>query len=287
MSKINPALYSSDKSHWETPRAFFERVHAEFDFTLDACATRRNALLPRFITLEDYPDDFVCTAEPDEMYLGGLQGDSLDTPWSYIFSGNERVWLNPPYGRGIERWIEKAYEESQAGNLVVALLPARTDTAWWHDWVEGKAEVRFIRGRLGFTIDGKYPLDKEGRELRSAPFPSVLAIYRPPNSTNEAFLQPREESEPLPYPFYLPPQEEFLAKLRTAFLTLRATAETGLRQLSELRADGSQYPPLPDTPQFPNGCAGLDSSLRSSLNAPTTPNGSQTGREPSTGDDTP
>lgn len=73
-------------------------------------------------------------------------------------------WCNPPYGRGIEKWMKKAYESNAT---VVCLVPARTDTKWFHDFVLGKAEIRFIRGRLKF-----------GNSKNSAPFPSMLVIYR-------------------------------------------------------------------------------------------------------------
>lgn len=77
--------------------------------------------------------------------------------------------MNPPYGREIGLWMRKAYEESLKGCIVVCLVPSRTDTAWWHDYVQGKAEVRFVRGRLKF-----------GNAKNSAPFPSAVVIYRPP-----------------------------------------------------------------------------------------------------------
>ncbi len=77
-------------------------------------------------------------------------------------------WMNPPYGRKIGQWVRKAYESSLLGATVVCLLPARTDTAWWHDYVV-KGEIRFLRGRLKF-----------GGQKNSAPFPSAVVVYRPP-----------------------------------------------------------------------------------------------------------
>ena len=79
----------------------------------------------------------------------------------------ERVWCNPPYGREIGKWVEKAYNESLKGAMVVMLLPARTDTKWFHDYIYGKAEIRFVRGRLKF-----------GDSKNSAPFPSMVVIFR-------------------------------------------------------------------------------------------------------------
>lgn len=83
-----------------------------------------------------------------------------------IGGGEGRVFCNPPYGKELPKWVKKSYEESQKGNLIVMLLPARTDTRWFHDYIYHKAKIRFIRGRLKFN-DGKTP----------APFPSMLVIY--------------------------------------------------------------------------------------------------------------
>lgn len=80
---------------------------------------------------------------------------------------NEIVWCKPPYGREIGKWVEKAYKESLEGATVVMLLPARTDTKWFHDFIYGKAEIRFVRGRLKF-----------GDSKNSAPFPSMVVVFR-------------------------------------------------------------------------------------------------------------
>jgi phage N-6-adenine-methyltransferase len=127
---------------WETPPWLFRHLDAEFSFTLDAAASIDNAKCERFFTVED---------------------DALVQDWS-----GEVVFLNPPYGRVIGQWIAKAYDEAQAGATVVCLLPARTDTGWWHDYC-AKGEVRFIRGRLKF-----------GNQKGSAPFPSAVVVFRPP-----------------------------------------------------------------------------------------------------------
>jgi hypothetical protein len=84
------------------------------------------------------------------------------------------VFVNPPYGREIGKWVKKSYEEGLKPNtLVVMLIPARTDTRYFHDYILGKAEIRFIKGRLKFIN-----LDGDGKETSPAPFPSMLAIYR-------------------------------------------------------------------------------------------------------------
>lgn len=128
------------------PADFYARLHAEFNFTLDPCATPLNAKCMRFFTRGQ---------------------DGLHQDWD-----SERVFCNPPYGSQIGAWARKAYDASGRGALVVFLVHARTDTAWFHDWVYGKAELRFVRGRLKFG-DGK----------NSAPFPSVIAIFRPPTTS--------------------------------------------------------------------------------------------------------
>ena len=139
---VDKALFSSERHDWETPPDLFAKLDREFGFKLDAAATRTNAKCRLFL---------------DEA------ADALKLSWS-----PSPVWLNPPYGRTIGQWVEKARRESERGATVVCLLPARTDTAWFHDHVLDKAKVRFLRGRLRFV----------GAES-SAPFPSMLAIYRP------------------------------------------------------------------------------------------------------------
>lgn len=136
------ACLSSERSDWETPAALYRDLDAEFRFTLDPCATRRTAKCTHFYTRRD---------------------NGLTQSWR-----GERVFMNPPYGRDIARWIRKA---SESGALVVGLVPARTDTIWWHGYViDAKAEVRFLRGRLRFALG-------TGRTGR-APFPSAIVIWR-------------------------------------------------------------------------------------------------------------
>jgi site-specific DNA-methyltransferase (adenine-specific) len=144
---ISTALYSSRSEEWATPPDFFAALDAEFGFTLDPCATPDNAKCRRFYTAAQ---------------------DGLIQDW-----GRHSVFCNPPYGRTMSAWARKCYEASCAGALIVLLAHARTDTRWFHDWVYGKAdEIRLIRGRLRFG---------DGRQ--SAPFPSLVAVYRPPLST--------------------------------------------------------------------------------------------------------
>lgn len=124
------AAMTSDRGDWETPRDLFNRLDRFWHFDLDPASTDANAMTPEHFTPEQ---------------------DGLAQSWH-----GRRVWLNPPYGRGIESWMRKAYEETRDGEtLVIALVPARTDTAWYHDWIQGKAaEVKFIRGRLKYTLGG-------------------------------------------------------------------------------------------------------------------------------------
>lgn len=134
--------FSSATPEWPTPQAFYDRLHEEFTFSLDPCSTTENAKCAKFFTANE---------------------DGLAQSWH-----GETVFMNPPYGRVIGSWMRKAYEScNQSGALVVCLVPARTDTAWWHDYAM-KGEIRFIRGRLKF-----------GNAKDSAPFPSALVIFRP------------------------------------------------------------------------------------------------------------
>ena len=134
--------YSSKTNEWSTPQDFFDELDKEFNFTLDPCATDGNAKCDKYFTVDD---------------------DGLIQDWS-----NDIVFMNPPYGREIKHWIKKAYEESLNGATVVCLIPSRTDTTYWHDYIFGKAyDIRFVRGRLKF-----------GGSKNSAPFPSAVIIYK-------------------------------------------------------------------------------------------------------------
>ena len=130
---LNRSLFSSASVHWSTPKQTYEALEKEFGaFDFDPCP------------------------------LGGL-AIGLETEWK----GN--VFVNPPYGRGVETWVKKGYESAKNGGAtVVMLLPSRTDTKWFHDYALKAQEVRFLRGRLKF-----------GDAKNSAPFPSCLVIFRP------------------------------------------------------------------------------------------------------------
>lgn len=138
---INEALFTSNKEDWATPQAFFDELNKEFNFTLDPCATAENAKCKKYFTKDQ---------------------NGLAQSWQ-----GETVFCNPPYGKEISKWIEKADAEAQAGATVVLLIPARTDTKYFHEYIYNKYETRFIRGRLHFN-DSK----------NAAPFPSMVVVMR-------------------------------------------------------------------------------------------------------------
>lgn len=127
---------------WSTPQNFFDELNQEFDFDLDVCAEEWNHKCDQYFSPEQ---------------------DGLRQNWSGT------VWMNPPYGREIEKWIKKAYVEALKGATVVCLVPARTETAWFHDYCI-KGEVRFVRGRLYYT-------DPKGRSGRPR-FGNAVVIFR-------------------------------------------------------------------------------------------------------------
>ena len=136
-------MYSSKSDEWATPEDFFQSLDKEFHFDLDAAASHINHKCNKYFTIED---------------------DGLTQNW-----GGCRVFCNPPYSQ-IEKWVEKAfYETKQENTLVVMLIPSRTDTRYFHNYIYGRTEIRFVKGRLKFG-DGK----------NSAPFPSMLVIFRGP-----------------------------------------------------------------------------------------------------------
>lgn len=132
---------TDSRPDWATPQAIFDRFDAEYGFTLDAAASPHNAKCARYFTRDD---------------------DALAQDW-----GTETVWLNPPYGRDIARWVAKAWDASRQGATVACLVPARTDAAWWHDYAM-RGEITFLRGRIRFV----------GAPF-NAPFPSALVVFRP------------------------------------------------------------------------------------------------------------
>lgn len=123
---------------WGTPQKLFDELNMEFHFTLDACATDELAKCNKFFSSME---------------------DALSRPW------DNSTFCNPPYGPAIPKWIQKAYSESLSGKTIVMLLPARTDTEWFHAFYR-KAEIRFLKGRLNYSGKGR------------APFPSILFIFK-------------------------------------------------------------------------------------------------------------
>jgi len=134
-------LTSSSSQDWATPQEFFDRLDAEFHFTLDVCATQENTKCDLF-----YP----------------IELDGLSQPWEGI------CWMNPPYGRKIGLWVQHAYESmAHRGAIVVCLLPVRSCTSWWHTYVMKADEIRFIRGRQRF-----------GEAKNTSTFPSAVVVFR-------------------------------------------------------------------------------------------------------------
>lgn len=136
----NDLMFSSKTDLWATPQDFFDALDKEFRFETDVCALPENAKCAHYFT-------------PVQ--------DGLAQEWTGV------CWCNPPYGRKIGDWVKKAAESAKAGAVVVMLLPARTDTRWFHDYIYGKAETRFVKGRLKF-----------GDATESAPFPSMVVVFR-------------------------------------------------------------------------------------------------------------
>jgi phage N-6-adenine-methyltransferase len=137
---------------WTTPRDFFDKLNAEFNFGLDAAALQNSTLVPDNWYGPDHPDP--------------AARDALRIDWNHNSRGRP-IWLNPPYGRVIKDWMRKASEVASGGGTVVCLVPARTDTAWWHDYCINAYEIRYIRGRLKF-----------GGQKNSAPFPSAVVVMK-------------------------------------------------------------------------------------------------------------
>lgn len=136
---LNNGLFSSKTDLWETPQSLFDLLDAEFGFDIDVCAIPENTKCTKYYSPEI---------------------DGLKQTWRGV------CWMNPPYGREIARWVKKAHESGNAGAVVVCLLPARTDTRWFHEYCL-KGEIRFVKGRLKF-----------GNSKNSAPFPSMIVIFR-------------------------------------------------------------------------------------------------------------
>ncbi len=137
---ITTGMMSSNTDEWATPKLFFDKLNEKYHFTLDPCCSIENRKCEKYYTKKE---------------------NGLLQSWK-----NERVFCNPPYGREIGKWVEKAYIENKKNNVfILMLLPARTDTRWFHDFIYLKHKVEFLKGRLKFN-DGK----------QSAPFPSMVVI---------------------------------------------------------------------------------------------------------------
>ena len=144
-------MFSSVSNEWETPKDFFNKYNDLYNFEIDVCATDDNTLCDDHFTIDD---------------------DALTKDW-----GKKICWMNPPYGRGIGKFIKKAYEESIKGCIVVCLIPSRTDTRWWHDYVM-KGDIEFIKGRLKFTNRLLPSYREDGNfKLSPAPFPSAVITF--------------------------------------------------------------------------------------------------------------
>lgn len=130
MTRVNRGLFTSLRTNWRTPKALYSALDTEFHFDCDPC--------------------------PIKPVKNGLETD-----WGNV------NFVNPPYGKEIGKWIQKGFEESLKGKTVVFLLPSRTDTRWWHDYIMKAREIRFVRGRLKFDD-----------QKNSAPFPSAIAIFK-------------------------------------------------------------------------------------------------------------
>jgi len=138
----NAGLFSTGNDEWETPQELFNELDAEFGFTLDPCANDKNAKCKKYFTAEQ---------------------DGLKQDWT-----GEVVFCNPPYSsRKQDQWVEKCHEHAMGGGTAVMLIPARTDTRRFHDHILGKAEIRFLRGRIKF-----------GDSKQGAPFPSMVVVFR-------------------------------------------------------------------------------------------------------------
>ena len=136
---LTSGLTSSNTDEWATPQDLFDALDATFHFTLDPCATTENAKCAKFYTKEQ---------------------DGLKQDW-----GGAVIWCNPPYGREIGKWVQRCAEHK---GVAVMLIPARTDTRWWHSYIDKNqdAHVYFIKGRLKF-----------GNAKNCAPFPSAIVVY--------------------------------------------------------------------------------------------------------------
>lgn len=152
----NRTVFSHSSDEWETPQELFNELDQEFHFTLDPCATDKNRKCRKYYTEKE---------------------NGIEKKWN-----GEIVFCNPPYSE-IKRWVEKSFKESQTGCTVVLLIPSRTDTRWFHEYIYGKAEIRFLKGRLKFS-GARY----------NAPFPSMVVIMRGGGMSKGGVRAERRES---------------------------------------------------------------------------------------------
>ena len=147
-------MFSSTSSEWETPQNFYEKLNGTFQFTLDPCASVWSSKCDKYFTRKE---------------------NGLEQNWE-----GERVFMNPPYGRGIDKWMKKAFEEGgKPHTTVVCLIPARTDTKYWHQYCMKADEIYFVKGRLKFVLQQ----DTDGTiksSCNAAPFPSAVVVFRGP-----------------------------------------------------------------------------------------------------------
>lgn len=153
MQKVH---FQSGNTEWETPKELFLPLQKKYNIVLDVCATEKNAKCKAFIDKKT---------------------NGLSYSWSAANSLGGACWMNPPYGRGIERWVRKAHEEALKGVTTIALLPARTDTSWFHNYIQNKYDVTFLKGRIRF-VDAK----------SSAPFPSMIVVFKKRKQINFKFF---------------------------------------------------------------------------------------------------
>ena len=144
--KLKP-LMTSNTNEWYTPKYLFDELNNEFNFNLDPCCTKNSAKCEKYYTKNE---------------------DGLSQSWK-----GHIVFMNPPYGREIKEWIKKAHDEFFKNNTtVVCLIPARTDTSYWHEYIFNKAtDIRFLKGRIKFE-------DVNGKSENSAPFPSAIVVFK-------------------------------------------------------------------------------------------------------------
>jgi phage N-6-adenine-methyltransferase len=153
---------------WATPQELFRKLDKEFNFTLDVCANFDNHKCAGYYTPE-------------------LDGLSMN----WVAHGHKSIWMNPPYGREIQKWMKKAHEASLHGTVVVALIPNRSNAPWWHDYVMKAAEIRFIKHKVAFDVPNP-------EQDKGVPFwGSVIVVFSPVPSyvapRVSSYLQPKHE----------------------------------------------------------------------------------------------